>query len=161
MSSYADKLADAIASTEELLTRYLEGFGDDNATAQAPHLPNHAAWILGHLAMTMHRAAELISDETMPLDWDPERYAFGSTPAAEREAYPPLATLIERYRDAMSKLVAAVRAAGDDRLQRPVTWGSSRPTAGDLAMRMVFHNGTHCGQLVDLRRALELPAVIR
>ncbi len=48
--SSATALADAISSTEELLTRYLAGFDDHNAVAQAPSLPNHAAWILGHLA---------------------------------------------------------------------------------------------------------------
>ena len=50
--SGATELAEAIGSTRELLVRYLQGFDDANATAQAPGLPNHAAWTLGHLALT-------------------------------------------------------------------------------------------------------------
>jgi hypothetical protein len=28
-----------------------------------------------------------------------------------------------------------------------------------LASRMVFHNGTHCGQVADLRRALGIGSI--
>ena len=89
-------LAESIESTGDLLTRFLDGFDDTNATTQAPGLPNHAAWILGHLALTMHRAAERIASEEYPLAWDPEPYAFGSTPSPERESYPPLGSLVQR-----------------------------------------------------------------
>lgn len=156
--SYARELAEAVQSTEELLLRYLEGFDDDNAYTGAPNLPNHAAWTLGHLALTMHRAAERISGATYPLEWDPEPYAFGSTPAA---AGPPLTEMVGRYRQSMDRLAEAARRAGDDGLEAPVQWGRGTMTARDLLMRMVFHNGTHCGQVVDLRRALGLPPVIR
>jgi hypothetical protein len=29
-----------------------------------------------------------------------------------------------------------------------------------MGPRMVFHNGLHCGQVVDLRRALRMPGVM-
>ncbi|MHC4217723.1 MAG: DinB family protein [Planctomycetota bacterium] len=159
--SSADQLADAIASTEQLLIRFLEGFDDSNATAQPAGLPNHAIWTLGHLALTMHRAAERIAADEFPLPWDPEPFAFGSTPTAVREDYPALAEMLERFRRSFALLLEAVRGAGDDGLARDVTWGSSALTARDLAQRMVFHNGAHCGQLVDVRRALGLRPVIR
>ncbi len=69
--------------------------------------------------------------------------------------------MVERYRLAFTLLLEAIRSAGDAGLARPVQWGGSTITARDLAMRMVFHNGTHCGQLVDLRRALGLGPAIR
>ncbi len=157
----AAALADAIKSTEGMLFRYLEGFDDGNAVAQTPTLPNHAAWTLGHLALTMHRAAERIADDRFGLDWDPEPYALGSTPTPDRDDYPPLAELSARYRQSMDLLVDAVQDAGETRLARPVTWGRSETTARDLAIRMVVHNGIHIGQLVDLRRALHMSPVIR
>jgi hypothetical protein len=159
--SLSDQLADAIESTEGLLTRFLEGFDDANATAQPAGLPNHAVWTLGHLALTMHRAAERIAATTYALSWDPEPYAFGSSPTAAGGDYPPLAEMVENHHRALALLVEAVRGAGDEGLARTVQWGQSTLTARDLALRMVFHNGAHCGQLVDLRRALGLGPVIR
>ena len=159
--SSASELAGAIGSTRELLIKFLEGFDDANATAQAPGLPNHAAWTLGHLALTMHRAAEQISGADHALAWDPEPYAFGSTPTAARDAYPPLAELLENFHRAFDLLLDAIRGGGDEGLARMVNWGSSSIAARDLALRMAFHNGMHCGQLVDLRRALGLGPVIR
>ncbi len=156
-----DLVADAILSTEGLLTRYLAGFDDANATAQSPNLPNHAAWCLGHLALTMHRAAERIADETIELDWDPEPFAFGSTPSPDRDGYPPLDELQRRVHNTLHQLADAVRKAGEAGLAREVPWGNTRTTARDLALRMVFHNGLHCGQMVDLRRALGFAPVIQ
>jgi hypothetical protein len=157
----SSELADGIESTRELLVRFLEGFDDTNAAAQSAGLPNHAIWVLGHLALTMHRAAEQVAGSTFPMAWDPEPFAFGSTPAAGRADHPPLAQMIDNYHRAFDLLVEAVRGAGDEGLSRTVHWGPKPIAARDLALRMVFHNGTHCGQLVDLRRALGLPPVIR
>jgi hypothetical protein len=118
-------------------------------------------WTLGHLALTMHRGSEQIADTTFPLEWDPEPFAFGSSPSARPEEYPSLAEMIERYRRAFAQLVSAVRNAGDEGLDRAVPWGAGTITARDLAARMVFHAGAHSGQLVDLRRGLGLGPVIR
>ncbi|MHC4101421.1 MAG: DinB family protein [Planctomycetota bacterium] len=159
--SSAVELADAIGSTEELLIRFLEGFDETNATAQLPGLPNHAVWSLGHLALTMHRAAEQIAAANFPLEWNPEPFSFGSSPSGRRDEYPPLAEMIDRYRSSLALLLNAIRTAGDEGLGRAVSWGSGTITARDLAARMVFHNGAHCGQLADLRRGLGLGPVIR
>jgi hypothetical protein len=158
---FADELAAACASTGALLTRYLAGFDDGNATRQAPNLPNHATWVLGHLALTMHRAAERISGRELPPPWDPAPFAFGSTPVTDRAEYPPFAEMRRRFDDSLSRLAEAIRAAGDEGLGEPVHWGQSTTTTKrDLAARMVFHNGTHTGQIVDLRRALGMPRLV-
>jgi hypothetical protein len=38
-------------------------------------------------------------------------------------------------------------------------WGKSQVPLWSMASRMIFHNGTHCGQLADLRRALGLGSI--
>jgi hypothetical protein len=158
--SIVEELAAGIEGSTELLLRYLAGFDDANAAAQADHLPNHAAWILGHLALTMHRAAEKIADQTIPLGYDPEPFAFGSTPSPRRADYPPLASLIDRYKASHALLARAIRESGEAGLRRQINWGGRFTVTGrDLVLRMLFHNGTHCGQLIDLRRALGLPSV--
>ena len=55
---HQDLLADSVLASSALLSRYLVGFNDQNRTTQAPGLPNHAAWCLGHLSLTMHRACD-------------------------------------------------------------------------------------------------------
>jgi hypothetical protein len=158
--SLSNALADAILATEQLVTRYLEGFNDRNAVTQLPNLPNHAAWCVGHLALSMHRAAEKISGKTFELNYAPEPFAFGSKPTASARDYPPLQELTSRFHTSIGLLADAVRSAGDEGLKRTVPWGATTISARDLALRMVFHNGTHAGQIVDLRRGLGMPRVI-
>ena len=38
-----------------------------------------------------------------------------------------------------------------------VAWGGQKVTRARLICRVVFHNGTHAGQILDLRRALGMP----
>jgi hypothetical protein len=44
-------------------------------------------------------------------------------------------------------------------LTRQVAWGSGQTSVASLLTRMVFHNGMHCGQIADLRRALEMKSI--
>ena len=60
---------------------------------------------------------------------------------------------------AVARLAAAARGAGEGALDAPTRWGAGETTVWLLLPRMVFHNGTHCGQLADLRRALGLGSV--
>ena len=160
-SPVSNALADGIVHSAELLRRYLPGFDDSNATRQAPNLPNHATWCMGHLAVTMHRIAERISQKDLPLDWDPEPFAFGSKPAADRVAYPTWSEINKRFDAAVRTLADVVRGLSEADLTRTIPWGAGTITVRDAAMRMVFHNGTHTGQIVDLRRALGMERVIK
>src|SRR3954467_13051394 len=103
-----DLIAEAVLGCKPLVGRYFAGFTDENHTAQPPGLPNHLAWSLGHLALTMHRAAEKIdsgpvptadfrsggdapSPSAPPPAWfRTEDVAFGSTPTGDRFHYPTL-----------------------------------------------------------------------
>ena len=68
MIQLRDALAENVLQSRDLLKRYLAGFDDTNLTAQPGGpggLPNHVAWTLGHLAITMSRVIEKI-DGTPP-----------------------------------------------------------------------------------------------
>ncbi|MDX2115352.1 MAG: DinB family protein [Planctomycetota bacterium] len=169
-----DAIAEAILSTKPNLSRYLAGFDDSTRAAQAPNLPNHAAWNLGHLSLTMHRAAQKLNDSHAlpPGDFvegagaagDSRRFAaeavaFGSTPSGSGEKYPPLARCVEIYGGACDALAHVVRGLTDADLHTEVAWGSASLPKHLLAMRMVFHNGMHTGQIADLRRAFKFRSV--
>jgi hypothetical protein len=166
-----DLLADGILQSRTLLHRYLRGFDDSNLTAQAPGLPNHVAWTLGHLALTLHRVADRLDGGGVPA-WEfseggvraPERFsresvAFGSRPSASAGDYPCAARCRAIFDAACDRLATGLRGCDDAKLESLTPWGDSQTTIRDLCVRMVFHNGTHCGQIADLRRALGMGSI--
>src|SRR3954469_13025548 len=116
-----DLIAEAVLGCKPLVARYFPGFTDENHTAQPPGLPNHLAWSLGHLALTMHRAAERIdsrpppaadfrSSDGAPTDgtargwFHTEDVAFGSKPTGDRAHYPTLIRCIGAFNGACDRL---------------------------------------------------------
>jgi len=176
-----ETLARAVLATRPLMTRYLAGFDDHNRAAQAPSLPNHPAWILGHCALTMHRLGEHLdrkplpesdfftseapsssnqaSDDT-PTRYDTEMICFDSEPAPDATPYPPLARGVEIFSHACERLADAIRSVPDERMDEEMVWGGTPFPISALVVRVCFHNGTHAGQLTDLRRALRFDRVI-
>ncbi|MFZ4574520.1 MAG: DinB family protein [Phycisphaerales bacterium] len=168
---HQDHLAASILDCKPLMLRYLAGFTDSNRTTQGPLLPNHVAWTLGHCAVTMHRASEKLDGRPMPeSDFVPgprgdanrfggESVAFNSKPVGEPSMYPTLARSVAIYEAACDRLAAAAKGADEAALNRQVAWGTGQSTPAALMTRMVFHNGMHCGQIADLRRALEMKSI--
>ncbi|MDX9910386.1 MAG: DinB family protein [Phycisphaerales bacterium] len=177
-SARAHMLADALASTRPLFDRFLDGFDEHNRTRQAPGMPNHAVWNLGHCALTMWRVRTVIGGVDVlpsgylirgagagagPDRFDTETISFGSLPADDPGRYPTLARARVIFASAHDALVRAVRELDDASVERTIPYGMNRVPVPvrDMVMRMIFHNGTHAGQLTDLRRALGMPSVIR
>lgn len=164
-------LAQAVESCKLFTARYTVGFDDASRTRQAQHLPNHAAWNLGHLALTMHRVAGMFDGGPAPeRDFCPgprgntdhfglESVAFASAPSENPAIYPSWARCVEVYEAACDRLARALRASPDAKLDEVVKWGVGETTLGMLTARMVFHNGFHTGQITDLRRALGMKSV--
>lgn len=167
-------LAFFVRSTNGFLTRFLSGFDDRNRTTQGMDLPNHVSWILGHCAMTMHRVAERIDGKPFPpgdfitgdgSQGDTQRYdtailGFGSTPVDDPILYPPLKRGREIYESACERLATAILNSPDSKLDEPQDWHGGPIPLYMLITRICFHNGTHAGQMTDLRRALHMPNVI-
>lgn len=173
MTNAQEYLARGVESTKELVSRYLKGFTDETRAAQAPTLPNHVAWSLGHLAHTMHRVAGYFDGRGLPGDvfiesvttgdasrFGTEGVCFGSSPSADAKAFPPLARCVEVFEGGCDRLARALRAAKDADLERLVPWGAGQQPLGMLTFRMVFHNGMHTGQIADLRRALKMGTIL-
>lgn len=167
-------LAETVRQSRALLARYFKGFNDTNHTMQAPHLPNHLAWTLGHLALVMHNAARHFDGKDLPeTDFiqgvhqtsDGRRYVSSmlgmkSQPIADAAKYPSCARCIEIFDHAIDRLAGSVESADDAKLDSVVPYGQMQISLWTAITRNVFHNGTHCGQIVDLRRALGLGNVI-
>jgi hypothetical protein len=167
-----DVIADFVISTKPAMARYLAGFDDTNHTRQAPNLPNHVAWNLGHCALTMHRVCEKFDGAGPPesdfvvgaMTGDARRFGtesvcFGSVPIGDASAYPTLARCVAIFDAAADRLAACVRVASDEKLREEIPWGPARLPLFLAAMRMGTHNGMHIGQIADLRRALGFKSI--
>jgi hypothetical protein len=166
-------LSDCLRESRALLARYLRGFDDSNHATQVPHLPNHVAWTLGHVALTMHRMAERLDHRTLPESdfvkgdgragtadrFDTESVCFGSKPVAEPKLYPKFSRCVAIFEAAIERLAVAAHGADDATLDAPTKWAQTEVPTWTLLPRMVFHNGTHTGQLADLRRALGMGSI--
>jgi hypothetical protein len=73
--------------------------------------------------------------------------------------YPTWPRCVQIFDAAIERVANAVRKATDQQLDATTRWGAGETTVGNLAIRMVFHNGNHCGQLADLRRALNMGSI--
>jgi hypothetical protein len=166
-------LAEMVQQSRDLLHRYLRGFDDSNHTRQAPTLPNHLAWTLGHLALTLHRTAERFDGQPLPPTdfltgdghggdgnpFDSESVSFGSKPVDDPKIYPSWHRCVAIFDAAVDRLVGAISAADDAKLDTKTKWGNGEALLYTLPGRMVFHNGTHSGQIADLRRALGMGSI--
>ncbi|MEZ6241580.1 MAG: DinB family protein [Phycisphaerales bacterium] len=178
-SPAVEQIALMIEELPTLLGRFLVGFNELTRIAQAPNMPNHVIWTLGHLSLYHHRSVErILRLEPGPLPegdfvtadgragdawrFDTESVCFSSTPIADSAIYPTLERGIEIHTAACGRLAASVREVGDELFVRQVEWGTSGPrfSAAILAMRIVHHVGSHAGQILDLRRARGMPRVI-
>ncbi len=169
-----EALAIAIESTEGLMLRFLEDVEDDARTAQVEGLPNHFIWTLGHCAMTMHKLASKI-DGQLPPDsdfiqgagtggeieqFDTETVCKGSSPAPEASLYPDMERGRAIYSKACHRLAGAVRGLDPGELEAAREWNGTQIPLLDLVLRVSFHNGVHAGQVLDLRRALNMRRLI-
>ncbi len=165
-------LAESIARARRLLPMFLGGFNDDNRIAQAPNLPNHAAWTLGHSAWEFHELAAKLDGAPMLPDGDfiagttargdTDRYAeadieSGSTPVADPARYPTLDRGVAIYERACDRLIQALRDADDAALDAELAVGDAAQPLYKWVLVATWHSGYHTGQLADLRRALGMP----
>lgn len=165
-------LAEVVAVSRQGVHRYLVGFDDTTRAAQAPGLPNHVAWSLGHCALVMHRTAERLDAGALPESdfiegadrgdgqrFGTESVCFGSTPTGDASAYPSLARCKAVFDGACERLAKAAAGASDAALDAPTDWVGAQIPMAHLVIRVSQHNSMHTGQLIDLRRALKMKSI--
>jgi hypothetical protein len=164
-------VAEALRNSHVLMSRFFAGFTDANYLATAPHLPNHFGWTLGHLALVLNRCAGKLDGGDLPAgEFDPamgssttigtEAVSVGSNPLVDKATYPPMARCLEIFGRSIERIAKAYEHATDVQLDSTTPWGAAQISLEQLGLRMAFHNGVHCGQITDLRRALGMDYVI-
>lgn len=147
---YAEKLAADLA---------------DDELAQLP-LPgmNHAAWVLGHVALGSDFVALLLGQATLTGPEWMKLFGPGSTPVADRAAYPSKNELLATLRATHARAIELVGQAASEQLDEPNTtpfFPAEFPTVGALITHlMTTHAALHLGQLSAWRRVLGKAAVL-
>lgn len=144
-SPAVEQIALMIEELPTLLGRFLVGFNELTRIAQAPNMPNHVIWTLGHLSLYHHRSVErILRLEPGPLPegdfvtadgragdawrFDTESVCFSSTPIADSAIYPTLERGIEIHTAACGRLAASVREVGDELFMH--RWSGGPPVRG-------------------------------
>jgi len=137
---------------------------EDKMCVQPAAGMNHAAWVLGHLAFVFDSMLRVFGPKP---SMAPERAALfnlSSKPHTDRAAYPSKAALLEEYEATYRRLVAAIKEAPQEALDREFPNPKLRPMLPTVGVAMVHilasHHALHLGQLSAWRRAQGLPGVL-
>lgn len=131
----------------------------------APQI-NHAAWLLGHLAVAADYVPMVLGEKmSLPDSWHKELFGPGSTPTTDRARYPSKAELVSELERLYQRNLQLVRAAPESKTAAPhqiAYFLPVLPTVGDmLAHLMSTHASFHLGQLSTWRRLMGLPSVMK
>ena len=137
----------------------------DGMVTQPAHLPNHAAWTLGHVGVTCQMLGEVLGlPAWLPDDW-PRRHGSGSRPTADVRAYDDKAELLARLDETRARITAGVTALEPARRAAPFpdpAYLDVFPTLDHaLTQVLVAHTAQHIGQLAVWRKASGLPPMTR
>ena len=126
-------------------------------------IPNHPAWILGHLGSSCNFIGQLLGfDPVCPPEWD-KLFGMDSQPTTDPSLYPSKDELIKKLQEGHARAAQAFGEVTAEDLQKasPIeSLAPMFPTVGDLTVFMLTtHEAIHLGQLSAWRRAQGLPSV--
>ena len=64
-----ETIAETALMARELMPRFFAGFDENNRTRQAPNLPNHLVWTLGHAALFLAMTCHQLGDSQQAQHW--------------------------------------------------------------------------------------------
>lgn len=157
-----DAIVQVLTSNKALAARYLADLKPGDYHHQPLPGVNSAAWILGHLVMTERRVTGLLGGELPALPEGFEgQFAVTGQPAGDQRELPDGAGLLDHFTATRDRLIDAVRAADDAKLDGPTPKPSPvYSTIGDLAAFMAQHTAMHLGQVTVIRRSLGYAPVL-
>jgi hypothetical protein len=139
------------------VTKVAMAFVDGHQVSQAPGIPNHALWTLGHLAVTNGWMHSLLTGtpSLVPSSYD-AMFNMGTTPHQDAASYPSFDEVKKFYDESFEQILGVIRTMNDEQLFTPTVTDSHGFVTSkiDTLAKTAWHEGWHIGQLVDLRRAL-------
>lgn len=94
-----------------------------------------------------------------PTRYDTETVAFQSIPTDNAALYPRFGRCVDIFDGACHRFAQVIRALPEEKLDTMIQWGQIQIPIWASGLRMAFHNGQHCGQISDLRRAMGMKSI--
>ena len=159
---------EAILAAFRFTLGYAEKLAADLSDGELTTLPhpgmNHAAWIMGHVALGSDFVALLLGQATITDNVWMAKFGPGSTPVSDRSAYPSKNELLATMRSTHAKAIELLSQATADQLDSPNEtpfFPTEFPTVGAIITHlMTTHAALHLGQLSAWRRVLGKGAVL-
>lgn len=129
-------------------------------THQVHPKANHALWIIGHLSHADNFFLTLLgSDKSVDKEGWSEMFGMGSQPSADPSAYPPVAEVLEFFRERRETLLGVLDGMPEADLDNKTPEGSPGFLSdfGQVFETAVWHEGVHTGQLTVAHRSLGNP----
>lgn len=147
---------------------YAEKLAADINEDEMARLPqrgmNHAAWLLGHVALGADFVALLLGQSMVTEETWMATFGPGSTPTDDRAKYPSKDQLLATMRathDRAIKLLSQATQAQLDAPNQTKFFPEEFPTVGALITHlMTTHAALHLGQLSAWRRSMGKNAVL-
>ncbi len=153
------------ANNLDYTRRLTADLDDANVCAQPAPNMNHAAWVVGHLALTADRVTcgmLLGIEPALPDVWK-NLFSGRSRPNPDRSLYPPLTDLVEALASRHAAVSETLANAQPSLIEKATPHEGFRkrfPTMGQALLHtMIGHEQMHLGQLSAWRRVQGLPAV--
>jgi DNA-binding transcriptional ArsR family regulator/uncharacterized damage-inducible protein DinB len=160
MPAHVEVGANALGFARGITLMLLEDIPDDKLTHRPGAKGNHAAWIMGHIAVADDgfRKSLGAGQPVLPESWN-ELFGMGSQPKDDPAAYPSRDELRGGMERARNALLEWFRSLDNTQLAAPLP-ENLRPFAPDvvtLMSNLAVHESFHAGQLSAIRRSLDLP----
>ena len=138
----------------------LHGLGDEHRALEPMPGTKTAGWLVGHLAFTGDYARRMCGRTSYCSDSWTRRFAPGTQPSHDPNAYPAMAELTGMFGSVYTDLIAAAAEAPRHTLAAPNPYSAARerfPTVRDFLYHlMTAHFAYHLGQLQCWRAAAGL-----
>ncbi len=158
---------DLIAGSYRMAKGLLHRFTDDLTPEEFGHQPvpgsNSAAWIIGHLALTLRRTAERLGVTNLPPlpDGLAERFPVTGKSAADQSDVGDPAELVALFDMYVDRVAQAVKSLPAEALTAPpANRAGLALNAGEGLLFGSLHIAMHTGQLTTIRRSLGKPPVV-
>ena len=161
MPTANDAIAFALSTSQTMFKRFLADLSPQDYLHRPTPKANCAAWIVGHLALSDRSVLKRLGAPLPELPEGFEKRFSRDEGCPQADEFGDLSRLVDVFDEHRGRLVAAVRAAPAEALDRPMD--KPHPmfrTVGEMVTFMALHTTMHAGQVSTIRRSLGRPPLV-
>ena len=149
----------ALAFSRGAFNTLLDKTPAENLLTQPFEGANHILWQAGHIAVSEDFFLQKVAgrDPICPEEWN-EKFSMGSTPSAKASDYPSLSEVRAKLNETRAAFQEWYRGMSESDLDTTLSddLKGFAPTWGALLGSTACHEGMHIGEILALRKAMNL-----